>query len=102
MKRIREPKILEAARDEVCALRFDGCQGRIGVVWAHSNAPEDGKAMGTKADDIFGCFACHHCHDILDGRKKGPSSEYIGYRFTRAMKESWRRLWLKGVIGVLD
>lgn len=41
------------------------------VVWAHSNRLEDGKAMGLKARDSEGCYACFDCHSFYDGGYAG-------------------------------
>lgn len=103
--RIRLPKIRESARRQSCTLRFDGCSGGVDdVVWCHSPYTEDGSGKGLKADDIFGCYGCASCHDILDGRKKmkahhGPlDQQFIRDVFHRAMKESWRRLVIMQVL----
>jgi hypothetical protein len=99
----RNKKITESARNEVCQLQLDGC--RYGgfeegsTVWAHSPFGEDGKGASQKADDIFGCYACSSCHDIIDGRKKSHySSEELRDAFHRAMKRSIRKLLDKGII----
>lgn len=97
----RNPKITKSAEGETCTLRLSGCGGADGtVVWAHSNYLEDGKGASQKADDIFGCYACRNCHDILDGR---VSTDYYGYEelrdlFHDAMKVSIRRLLDKGIL----
>ncbi len=93
-KPYRNPRIRKAARGEYCTLMFDGCSGGgETTVFAHSNYGEDGKGMGQKADDCFGCFACYNCHAILDGHiKHNYSGDDLRYRFHRAMKTTWRRL----------
>lgn len=96
----RNPEITKSAKGETCTLRLNGCGGADGtVVWAHSNYLEDGKGASQKADDIFGCYACQNCHDILDGRKAaGYSIDEMPDLFHRAMKLSLRKLLDKGVI----
>lgn len=102
----RNKKITKSARGESCTLRLDGCDGGgETTVWAHSNFLEDGKGTSQKADDIFGCYACANCHDILDRRKRVPigsdeflSKEELRDQFHRAMKVSIRRLLDNGVI----
>lgn len=101
-KPIRMKKILDSARGEECTLNFeDICNHNPETtVWAHSNKAEDGKGMGQKADDIYGCYACSDCHDVLDGRRQrtGHNLTDVESYFTRAMKKSWRRLIEKGVL----
>lgn len=95
----RNKKITQSANGEACRMRLVGCEGIGTTVWAHSNYLEDGKGKGQKADDIFGCYACQSCHDILDGRKKSDYTELeLWESFHRAMKQSIRRLLDKGVI----
>jgi hypothetical protein len=92
---IRIKKIRDAAKGESCTLNVWGaCNGNPETtVWAHSPFADDGKGMSQKADDIFGCFACSDCHDVLDGRQHPACSGWDRYtEFTRAMKKSWRRL----------
>lgn len=102
MGTIRIPKITKSARDKDCTLRLPGAcnHNPETTVWAHSNHIEDGKGGSTKADDIFGCYACSSCHDELDGRTHvtGLTKEEIDWYFHRAMKESWRILILTGVL----
>ncbi len=102
----KEPIIVQAIRDsandESCTLTLPGCRNdRRTVVWCHSPLLEDGKGAAQKADDIFGCYGCSHCHDLLDARQRlqGLSREEILSEFHRAMKRSWRRLWDRGIIG---
>lgn len=96
----RNQKIRDSARGEPCALEFDGCLSSTETtVWCHSPYGEDGKGMGQKSDDLFGCFGCASCHDILDGRKKSRyGEEEIRDTFHRAMKRSQRRLLDKGIL----
>jgi hypothetical protein len=60
-------RITAAARMRSCSVRLPDCRNdRTTVVFAH--APSVDKGMGFKSPDWWGCFACSHCHDILDGR----------------------------------
>jgi len=62
---------------------------------------EDGGGTSTKADDIYGAYGCHHCHDVYDRRKKPIHEMSESLRrevFHKAMKESWRRLFDKGIL----
>lgn len=60
-------KITKSARGEPCLLRLDGCVSggqNETTVFAHLNSG----GMGQKALDIHGAYACHSCHDKIDGR----------------------------------
>lgn len=99
----RNQKIRDSANGESCDVGLPGCLGSGTVVWAHSNYYEDGKGAGQKADDIFGCYACHHCHGVLDGQIKSPTWDLLSDDekrdlFHRAMKRSIRKLLDKGII----
>jgi len=102
-KPIRSKAIRQAARGENCTVRFPGCENRRDtVVFCHSNYNEDGKGMGRKADDIYGVFACHHCHDVLDKRKtiQLVTNEVIRDFFHAGLKRTWRRLIERGIITI--
>lgn len=96
----RNKKITQSANGQTCTLRLDGCLGGTETtVWAHSPYSEDGKGGAQKADDIFGCYACQHCHDLLDKRKYiDIDDEFIRDRFHSAMKVSIRRLIDLGIL----
>ena len=99
-KPYRNKKITESARGQSCTLNFEGCKNdRETVVFCHSPFEEDGKGAGQKADDIFGCYGCVHCHDILDGRVLvGLMAVDKRDIFHRAMKRTIRKLLEAGVI----
>lgn len=59
------------ARGKPCMIRLQGCDGGgQTTVLAHYRL--SGYAgVGMKPDDLaFGAWACAHCHDICDARKK--------------------------------
>lgn len=56
------------------------------------------KGIGMKVPDIFIMYGCNHCHDIIDGRKKG---EWDYRDIVRAMAETQMKLIEKGLIKVL-
>jgi len=96
----RNKKITLSARGEDCELQFDGCiNDTETTMWVHSDYLEDGKGRGIKADDIFGCVGCHHCHSIYSGVI--PSiycHDELRDRFHMAMKRSIRKLLDRGII----
>ena len=55
------------AKNKSCMIRLPGCTNE-GVVLAHYRHSATG--MGKKAHDLHGAWACTHCHDIVDGRKR--------------------------------
>ncbi len=65
------PKMTPAranAKGQDCTLRLPGCQNaRDTVVLCHLRM-FGGGGLGIKPPDVEGCFACAHCHSILDGR----------------------------------
>jgi hypothetical protein len=63
---IHRSKIRESARDQNCTIRVAGCTN-VGVVLAH--APCVDKGLSIKSPNHWAAYACHHCHDQLDGRK---------------------------------
>jgi hypothetical protein len=67
------------------------------VVLAH--APGTGmKGIGAKVPDIFSMYACHHCHDVIDGRQRG---EWEYRDIVRAMAETQIRFMEKGLLRVV-
>jgi len=57
-------KITESARGEDCLVYAPGVDwhNKDTVVYSHLN----GAGMGRKNSDLFGCYACYHCHAWLD------------------------------------
>lgn len=68
------------------------------VVFCHSNWGEDGKGMGRKAHEIFGCDACSDCHRYLDVSTV-PVSEKRDL-FHRAMKKTQLRRVEQGLLAI--
>ena len=95
----RNKKLTQFARDRACTLRIPGvCDGGGETsVWAHSNSQRHGKGMGIKAHDIFGCIACHGCHQWLD------TSHELKYDKEALFREAWERSLIEaanaGVLG---
>lgn len=98
-QRYENKKILQSAKGESCSLRFEGCKNdKETVVWCHS--PFEHSGMAQKSDDFIGCYGCHHCHDILDGRKFHQNYNDVArfWHFHQAMKRSLRKLFDKGIL----
>ncbi len=101
-KPIRSKKITDAANGESCTWPGCGlCDGT--VVAAHSNELGDGKGTSQKSDDLFVAFLCIGHHDVYDGRKP---TYYLSVAdrqecFHQAMKKTQRRIWERGIIGIL-
>lgn len=98
----RMTPIRRAARGEDCTLRIPGVCNHdpATTVLAHSNRLADGKGMGLKAPDTAACFACHACHDVLDGRRSRPeniSAEELDQGFDAAVVRTHARLREKGI-----
>ncbi len=90
MSRIVSKKLRESARGQSCTLRLPGCGFDDGtVVLAH--LPCGQKGMGMKGPDQIACFACDHCHSVLDGRRKGEIAEGD---MLRALAET-QLIWLR-------
>ena len=61
----------DAARGKPCQMRLPECShDKETVVLAHINRGGVG-GMGMRAPDACSVFACHVCHDIIDGRRQG-------------------------------
>ena len=95
--KIESKALRDSARGEMCTLRLDGClPGTETVVLAH--APGTGmKGIGMKVPDIMSMYACHNCHDIVDGRKRG---EWTYRDIVRAVSETIMRMIEKGLITI--
>lgn len=61
--------IRKEARGRGCTIRLPGCTGggEDAVLAHYRMAGYCG--TGFKPPDHFGAFACHHCHDVVDGRQ---------------------------------
>jgi hypothetical protein len=100
---IRSDALRRSAAGETCTLRLPGCQGRHGVVLAHIRTP--GTGVGRKPGDLEAVFACHTCHDLLDGRAPLPlhvPGEDIPTATMHALLRTHHRMWQRGLITVAD
>jgi hypothetical protein len=96
-KPLVSPALRQAARGMRCTLRWslecDG--GGDTTVLAHLRGPWCG--IGQKPSDWFGVYACHACHDALDGRRgeRVPPEEVV-----RALHETLASLFRDGLLAV--
>lgn len=98
---IRSKAIREAARGEECTVQIFGCcvGGTETTVLAHLH-DDASFGMGQKADDSSAVFACHGCHDELDGRTRRTRGKNLSWYKLRALQRTIRRLIEKGVYPV--
>ena len=98
---IKRSKIRESAHLEDCSLRINGpgnCSSIETTVLAH--APCIDKGMGIKGPDTWAAYACHHCHDIVDGRAGSQSltREDAAFYWLQGIYETQKKLRQKGLI----
>ena len=68
VKAIRSDKLRKSAQGQDCILQTAVCcHDSSTVVLCHAPHSES-KGMGHKGDDSHAIWACHACHDWLDGR----------------------------------
>lgn len=67
----RQQWYLNLARGQKCTVRLPDCDVRGTVVAAHIHLQGQG-IMGSKAPDSQTCWACAHCHAIIDGAIPRP------------------------------
>ena len=99
----RRSKIRQSARNEDCSLRIHGlrlCSHSDTTVFAH--APCVDKGTGFKSPDWWGAYACHHCHDIIDGREQSGYSTLLpddaAPHWMRGIYETQKKLREKGLL----
>lgn len=76
--RVVSKALRESARGQTCTLRLRGCGFDDGtVVLAH--LPCGQKGVGMKSPDHMAVFACHSCHQTLDGSRRWDihASDYL-------------------------
>jgi hypothetical protein len=90
---MKSKKIRESARGEVCSLRVsNNCVDDETVIFAHLNSNYRG--TGLKSPDLFGVYACQHCHTMLD------KSDVSYCDQLRALQETQMKLLRKSLITV--
>lgn len=90
------PKLRQSARGRDCTVRWHGCDGG-GETTVLAHVPGAGSGVGQKGDDCFAVYACHACHDHLDGRRQPrvPAEDIL-----RALNETWRIMLAEKLIVV--
>ena len=103
--RTRSTPVRASARGQDCTLQFPGCRNdRETVVLAHLRV-FGGGGVGVKPCDLEGVFACHWCHDRLDGRVNWIRTE-AGQQFdfwesiARALVRTHRALRAAGIVTI--
>lgn len=85
------PILRASARGRPCTVRWSvACDGGgETTVLAHLRR-YSGAGVAQKGDDTFAVFACHACHDAIDGRRGSevPESDIL-----RALRET-QAIWL--------
>ena len=80
-------------------MRLPDCQNaRETVVLAHLDCIDKGR--GLKSPDWWAVYACAHCHDILDGRKKNPTVTplMLEQRKLAALYETQKLMFEEGIL----
>lgn len=101
-QRIESKAIRQAARGELCTVQLAGVCRHDTETTVLAHLPDESGGMGRKSDDISAVFACHSCHDCIDGRRPWPHGD-AGPRewyMRRAMVRTWRRLVELGVVNI--
>ena len=85
--------IKTSAKDECCSLRVSPrCShdepGKVVLCHLNSNY----RGTGFKSPDIFGVYACHNCHQLLDSSKVSYEDQQ------RANQETLMKLVDKGLV----
>lgn len=92
-------RITASAHGKACSLRLPGCMGSLTVVLAHMPCVD--KGMGLKSPDWWSAYACQHCHDVVDLRRKNPvSGEHLLHRMLAGIYETQKQLHEQGLLNV--
>lgn len=101
MGKIVSKALRDSARGEVCTVQIYGICNYDPETTVLAHLPDESKGMGTKSDDISGCYACASCHDALDGRRKEPiAQQELEWYMRRAQTRTLRRLFEKGILSI--
>lgn len=99
MGTIVSKKIRAAAKGQPCTLQIAGVCNHNWETTVFNHLPDESNGMGTKSDDISGCFGCHACHDAIDNRSNtGLSGEDREFYMRRAQTRTIRALIHLGLV----
>jgi len=101
-KPIRSKQLRDSALGESCTLRLPGiCNHDTDTVVLCHLRHLSSAGIGQKPDDTAAVYACSACHDAIDGRTRTDMTQWeIGHEEGRAMIETQRRMFDKGLIQV--
>ncbi|MCP4127326.1 MAG: DUF1364 domain-containing protein [Gammaproteobacteria bacterium] len=90
--------IRQSAKGEVCTVMSSHCnRDKETVILAHDRG--GALSLGLKPPDIFACYACSTCHDVLDDRIRHEyRPEELELLFYRAVRRTQKILLRKGLI----
>lgn len=94
---VRSKKLRKHAQGKACTLRFPGCDGG-GETTVLAHLRDSNKGMGTKASDLSACYACFHCHDLLDHHPHQIDPADFYFHQLRALQETLEILAADNVI----
>ncbi len=88
--------IRQSAKGEVCTAMSSHCnRDKKTVILAHDR----GGGLALKQPDIFACYACSTCHDVLDDRTRHEySPDELELLSHRAVRRTQKILLRKGLI----
>ena len=80
-----QDRYTKLARGMPCQVRLPGCDGGgETTVAAHYRSISLGAGIGIKPQSWLVAHACHHCHDIIDGRADLPEYDRDSKRLAHA------------------
>lgn len=98
--KIESQALRDSAKGEACTLQLAGICNRDTATTVLAHLPDESNGLGTKSDDISGCYACSACHDVIDSRagRESLGEEDFEWHARRAMVRTWRRMIASGVV----
>lgn len=98
MVRVISKTLRASANGQHCTLRLDGCGFDDGtVVLAHLPCGQNG--VGMKSPDNMAVFACHNCHQVIDGTQRWQVSARDYLRALCETQLQWIELGLITIKG---